>query len=98
MSQIEPGNQAKQIQFNTFNPAELDGGKPVQIELNSGAAVGQACIDPTAKIATNRIGREANAEFRNRPQDGRDEAVAVRPRPDSVIAGTCKVIVGDSVF
>lgn len=69
MPQVEAGNQTKQIQLDAFDPSQLDGRKPVHVEFDASAAVGQAGVNTLAKIAADSVRRKADSEFGHRAQD-----------------------------
>src|ERR1035441_7004220 len=92
MTQIEPGDQAEQIDLDALDPAELHGSKTGEIELDAGATVGAAGIEAGAEIAADRIGRQRDAQLGHRAQHRSGKAVAVRPRPDAVVAGVVEAV------
>src|SRR3974390_2886998 len=95
MSEIEAGDEANQIDLNAFDPAYFKGRKAAQIQLKAGAAVSQTRVNAFTEIASNRVWRQCDAEFRHSAQDGRDKTVAVGARPDAVIAGPSEAVFSD---
>src|SRR5262249_2676627 len=55
MPQIDTGDQAQDIQLDTFDPANLDAGIAVKIDLEASAAVGPPRIKAVAEIAPDGI-------------------------------------------
>ena len=81
-----PATSPRTFTSIALDPAELDAEQAPQARLDAGAAVAQARVGQRAEVAADRVRRHRDAEFRHRAQHGRDERVAVRPRPDAVVA------------
>src|SRR5215467_3612795 len=81
-TQIDTSNETQEIQFNTFDPTNLDACIAPEIDLQACAAIGPPRIDAIAEITADCIWGQRHAKLRHRAQDRRDEAVAVWSRPD----------------
>src|SRR5579872_6650025 len=95
MPPVESGNEAEQIDFESFNPADLDVGDPPQIKLDAGAAVCASGVETGAEITADRIRRQRHAQLGHGAQHRGGKRVAVRPRPDAVIVGMGEAVVLD---
>ena len=58
MRKSSPATSPSRFELDALDPAELEAGKTVQIELDAGAAVGQAGVEAVAEIAADRVRRQ----------------------------------------
>src|SRR5262245_47047921 len=61
MAQVEPGDQAEEIELDAFDPADLDAENSPQRRLDAGAAVGEPGIREAAKIFADSVRRQGRA-------------------------------------
>src|SRR5262245_57326860 len=87
MTQIKACDQTQDIDFDAFNPAELQPGEAMQIDFKSGTAVRSPGIEAIPEVTADCVRRQCKTELRYGAQDGGNETVAVWARPDSVVAG-----------
>src|SRR5262249_36492932 len=98
MTQVKAGHQAEEIHFDTFNPADFDAGISIEVDLYASATIGAARIKSVTEITPDCVRRQCNAKLRHRTQDRSDETVAVRSRPNPIVAGLRIVICFHGLF
>src|SRR5262245_48904926 len=86
VTQIKACDQTQDIDFDAFDPAELEPGEAMQIDLKSGTAVCSPGIEAIPEVTADCVRRQCKTKLRYSTQDRGNETVAVRARPDSVIA------------
>src|SRR5262245_60311728 len=84
--QVEPGDQPEEIELDAFDPSDLDPEEAEQRNLDAGAAVGQAGVEAGAEVLADGVRRQRGRKLGHRPQHRRNEGVAVRSRPDAIVA------------
>src|SRR5262245_30210048 len=85
-TQVKACDQAQDIDFDAFDPAELEPGEAMQIDLKSGTAVCSPGIEAIPEVTADCVRRQCKTKLRYSTQDRGNETVAVRARPDSVVA------------
>src|SRR5258705_11525450 len=64
VADIEAGDQAKDVDLDAFDPAQLEADETPEARFDAGAAVARPDIRPWPEIASDRIGGQGDAEFR----------------------------------